>query len=118
MSLSSSASPRATEPNIRPQVGHPLRLGRRRRQHRVSPVPILDVGRRYDHGEEQAFRIHQDMPLAARHARAPVGAARPPFSVVLTTGLSMITALGAGARCRRRVAMIGSQPPSLRHFQK
>jgi hypothetical protein len=50
------------------------------------------------HGEDQAERVDQDGPLAAGDLLAAVGAADPPFSVVLTDWLSMIAA--DGCRCR------------------
>jgi hypothetical protein len=53
-------------------------------QHQLAPVPVSHVSRVDDGLQEEALRIHQQMPLASFHASAAVVATRPPFSVVLT----------------------------------
>jgi hypothetical protein len=47
-----------------------------------------------DHGEDQAERVDQDVPLPPGDFLAPVVTSGPPFSVVLTDWLSMIAAEG------------------------
>ena len=58
-------------------------------QHQLGAVPVLDVGRMYHYGQEQAGRIHYDVAFAPRYllacaclrlpALACVVAPRPPF---------------------------------------
>ena len=67
-------------------------------QHQLGAVPVLDVGRVYHYGQEQAGGIHYDVAFASRYLLASVVAPRPPFSVVFTDWLSMMAALGVASR--------------------
>jgi hypothetical protein len=74
--------------------------------------------------EQEALGIDEDVALATGDFLAPVVAAAPPFSVVLTVWLSMMAALGVDSRPRltrtrsRSVAAMRSQAPSSRQRRK
>ena len=57
-------------------------------------VAVLDVGRLDEHHQQQPERVDGYLPLAPGDMLRRVVAARPPFSVVWTVWLSMMTALG------------------------
>ena len=75
--------------------------------------------------DHQAFRVHEDVALAAPHLLAPVEVlCSPPTPLVFADWLSTIPALGSGSRpsCplnRRRIArFILSQVSSILHALK
>jgi hypothetical protein len=76
------------------------------------------------HGQEQAGRVDQDVPLATADLLAAVVATRPPFSVVFTDWLSRIAPLGSGSRpalirtSSRKAELIAAQVPSRLHIRK
>ena len=84
----------------------------------------MHVGFRHQGLVLKALRIGQDMPFAAFDLLAAVKAAKPPFSAVLTDWLSMMAALGVGARpaawptCSRKWVLIRSHRPFLRQVLK
>lgn len=69
-------------------------------QHVFRAVPILDVGGMHHDGKQQAQRIDDDMPLAARDFLARIVAVRPPFcgAAVLIDWLSTTAADGVDSR--------------------
>src|SRR5262249_5751769 len=103
-----------------PQAREALLPGLEPEQHQLAPVSICLVCWMDDGLQEEALRIHQDMPLASLHLLAAVVATRPPFSVVLTDWLSRMAALGLTSRparrraCSRKRVWMRSQVPSSR----
>jgi hypothetical protein len=71
-------------------------------------------------GEDQPERVDDDVSLASLDLLATIVTAWPPFSVVFTVWLSMITALGVGSRpallrtSSRRASWILSHTPARR----
>ena len=86
-------------------------------QDQLGAVSILNIGGVHDYRQQQAQPVHYQVALARGHFLAGVVAARPPFSVVLTVWLSIIAALGVGARpafsrtCSRRIPRRRSHTP-------
>ena len=109
---------------IGPDQLEPGEPGQQLAQHQLGAVPVLDVGRMYHYGQEQAGRIHYDVAFAPRYLLACVVAPRPPFSVVFTDWLSMMAALGVASRPSlsrtwlRSASSTRSHVPSARHFRK
>src|SRR5690348_3280720 len=68
----------------------------------LRPVRVLDVGRRNHDRQDQADRVHKDVPLAAVDLLPRIDAVRAPLSVVLTDWLSITAA--DGWRCRPSAA--------------
>lgn len=72
-------------------------------------IAILDIGGMHDNVQEQAERVDEDVPLAARNLLARIKAlrveCRAPFCAALALWLSMIAAEGlASLPSRSRVA--------------
>src|SRR3954454_9250169 len=61
-------------------------------------VGVLDIGGMDDDAQQQSQGIDRDMALASLDLLGSIVAARPPFSVVLTLWVSMITAVGLTSR--------------------
>ena len=61
-------------------------------------VGVLNIGGMNDDAEQEAGGIDRDMALATLDLLGGIVAARPPFSVVLTLWVSMITAVGLASR--------------------
>jgi hypothetical protein len=61
-------------------------------------VSILNISGVDDDTEQETRGIDPDMALAAFDLLGGIVAARPPFSVVLTLWVSMITAVGLASR--------------------
>jgi hypothetical protein len=61
-------------------------------------VGVLDIGGMDEDTEQEAGGIDPDMALAALDLLGGIVAARPPFSVVLTLWVSMMTAVGLASR--------------------
>ena len=61
-------------------------------------VGVLDIGGMDKDTEQEAGGIDPDMALAALDLLGGIITARPPFSVVLTLWVSMITAVGLASR--------------------
>jgi len=103
-------------------------------EQQLGAAPVVDVGRVHARLEQTAFRVHQDVPLAAgdllggivttRAEAAKVSPAQPvescrraPASVVRADWLSMIAAVGWGLRPlstrwrSRNAVLIRSQVP-------
>ncbi len=53
-------------------------------EERFRTIPILLVGRMNPYFQNQAERIHQNMPFSASYFLARIVAVKPPLSVVLT----------------------------------
>ncbi len=93
-------------------------------QHRLCPIPVLNVRSMHHHGQQQAGGVNHDMALAALHLLAGVIAPRPPFSVVFTLWLSMMAAEGVGSlpsaslTLGRKASWIRSHVPSFLHRRK
>lgn len=83
---------------VGPDQLEPRELADQFDQHEFGPVAVLDVGRMYHHGQDQAQGVYDDVPLASLDLLAGVVASRPPFSTVFTDWLSMIAAEGLGFR--------------------
>jgi hypothetical protein len=95
------------------------------RQEQVfAALMVLNTGLMDELVEDQPLRLDQQVPLAAFDLFAPVVAAPPPISLVLTDWLSMMAALGVGSRpcltrtCSRSAVCMRSHVPSLRHVRK
>jgi len=67
-------------------------------KHKLGTVTILNMGSMDDHGQDQAQRIDDQVPLAPLDFLACVVPSRPPFSVVLTVWLSTMAAEGEAFR--------------------
>jgi hypothetical protein len=61
-------------------------------------VGVLDIGGMDEDTEQEAGGIDPDMALAALDLFGGIVATRPPFSVVLTLWVSMMTAVGLASR--------------------
>src|SRR4051812_48413208 len=61
-------------------------------------VGILNIGGVDEDTKQEAGGIDPDMALAALDLLGGIVAARPPFSVVLTLWVSMMTAVGLASR--------------------
>ena len=70
-------------------------------EHQLGAVAVLDVGRVDDDVQQEADRVDEEMPLAARDLLARIKALRvdrgPPFCAALALWLSMIAAVGLAA---------------------
>src|SRR5260370_3393596 len=69
---------------IRPDQLEPREAPLERPEQLFAAVMILDVGFMDQHTHDQPGRIDEQMPLAAFHALAALGAAPPPFWLVFT----------------------------------
>jgi hypothetical protein len=93
------------------------------RQQTLGPITVLHTGGRH-HGQHEPYGINQEVALAPFDLLAGVIPADPPFSVVLTDGLSMMPALGwrclpiAARTSPRRRSCSSCQVPSRRQRQK
>lgn len=79
---------------MRPQPSQASIGGSQLLQHEAGSVSILHIGRVDPHAHQQALRIDDQVPLAARDFLARVVASGPPFSVVFTDWESTTPALG------------------------
>lgn len=64
----------------------------------LGAVAVLQGSFVYDDGDDQPERVHNEMAFSPVDFLAGIISAKPPFSVVLTDGLSMTAALGVGSR--------------------
>ena len=71
-------------------------------EHQARAVAVLNVGGMNRDTQEQAKRVDEDMPLAARNFLGAVKALRiemgPPFGAPFTLWLSMMAAVGLASR--------------------
>ena len=63
-----------------------------------SAIGVLNIGSVNEDTEQKARGIDPDMALTALDLLGGIVAARPPFSVVLTLWVSMMTAVGLASR--------------------
>lgn len=84
-------------------------------------VPVLNISLMNVQSPDQALGIYDDMALSAFNLLSRIVTTDPPFEVVLTDWLSMMTALGVSSRpaclltSRRKVLWILVITPSLPH---
>jgi hypothetical protein len=83
---------------IRPDSSKPSPSTAQLLQNQSCAIPILDVSRMYNHHQNQAEGIHENVPFTPRNLLSCVVASVPPFSAVLTVWLSRMPALGVGVR--------------------
>ena len=70
--------------SIRPEIGQPGLMDNGAVEDDVRTVPVSDIGRMDDDLQDESLRIDEEVAFAATQTFAPVIAAQPPFSVVLT----------------------------------
>jgi len=111
----------ALVPPVHPDLGQPGEVPLERGEQPFGPLSVGHGGRIDAPRQDEAAGVDEEGALAAGDLLAPVIAARPPFSVVLTDWLPRIAALGSGSRPAlvraraRSAAAMPSQVPSRRH---
>ncbi len=79
---------------IGPDQLEPSKAVLERREQELAPVSVLNGGFLHQHVQDQPSGIDQQMALTPLDLLAAVVAAAPPFCVVFTDWLAMMTALG------------------------